>query len=236
MVNYEFFKEISVNQADLIKSFAVFYLIIFSNTVLGLFTCHQVNFIKKNKLVLVCIAFLLFYFLVTMASENGNIEFIPPIQKLIHTVFFFILFLVTTRLDFRVMVVVLALIFIIYFIEINKDYYLDLNKNVDNNNEKNIYEQHKKYWITLDYPYKIRLFPVETKDFVIINKIEYILYLFIYLLLILGFIAYTGEIKDTLVNRKNITWWDVFTDTEICNLKERRSFIHYLKVGVGVKP
>ena len=236
MVNYEFFKEISVNQADLIKSFAVFYLIIFSNTVLGLFTCHQVNFLQKNKLVLVCIAFLLFYFLVTIVSETGNIEFIPPIQKLIHTVFYFILFLITTRLDFRVMVAVLALIFIIYFIEINKDYYLDLNKNVNNNNEKNIYEHYKKYWITMDYPYQIRLFPVETEHFVIINKIEYILYSFIYLLLILGFIAYTGEIKDTLVNRKNLTWWDVFTDTEICNLKERRSFIHYLKVGIGIKP
>ena len=236
MVNYEFFKEISVNQADLIKSFAVFYLIIFSNTVLGLFTCHQVNFLQKNKLVLVCIAFLLFYFLVTIVSETGNIEFIPPIQKLIHTVFYFILFLITTRLDFRVMVAVLALIFIIYFIEINKDYYLDLNKNVNNNNEKNIYEHYKKYWITMDYPYQIRLFPVETEHFVIINKIEYILYSFIYLLLILGFIAYTGEIKDTLVNRKNLTWWDVFTDTEICNLKERRSFIHYLKVGIGIRP
>jgi len=236
MVNYDFLKEISVNQADLIKSFAVFYLIVFSNTVLGLFTCHQINFLQKNKIVLVCIAFLLFYFLVTIVSETGNIEFIPPFQKLIHTVFYFIIFLITTRLDFRIMVAVLALIFITYFIEINKDYYLDFKKSVHDNNEKKIYEHYKKYWITLDYPYQLRLFPVETEHFVIINKIEYILYSFIYLLLILGFIAYTGEIKETLVRRKNLTWVDVFTDTEICNLKERKTFIHYLKVGFGVNP
>jgi hypothetical protein len=228
-------KEISASQADLIKSFAIFYLIVFSNTVLGLFTCHQINFFKKTKIVLVCIAFLLFYFLVTIFSKTGNIEFIPPIQKFIHTIFYFIIFLVTTRLDFRIMVAVLVIIFIIYFIEINKDYYLDPNKNVNNNNEKNIYEYYKKYWFTLDYPYKIRLFPVTSAHFVAINKIEYILYLFIYLLLILGFIAYTGELKDTLIKRKNLTWVDVFTDTEICYLKERNTFIHYLKVGIGVK-
>lgn len=229
-------KEISVNQVDLIKSFAVFYLIVFSNTVLGLFTCHQVNFLQKNKLVLLCIAFLLFYFLVTIVSETGNIEFIPPIQKFVHTIFYFIIFLITTRLDFRIMVTVLAVIFIIYFIEINKDYYLDLNKNVHDSNEKNIYNHYKKYWFTLDYPYQIRLFPVTSDHFVIINKIEYILYLSIYLLLILGVIAYAGEIKDTLVRRKNLTWVDVFTNTEICNLEERKSFIHYLKVGFSVKP
>jgi hypothetical protein len=236
MASYEFLKEISANQADLIKSFAIFYLIIFSNTVLGLFTCHQINFLKKNKVVLVCIAFLLFYFLVTTVSETGNIEFIPPIQKFIHTIFYFIIFLITTRLDFRIMVAVLTLIFIIYFIELNKDYYLDLDKSVHNTDEKNIYQHYKKYWITLDYPYHIRLFPVIPEHFVIINKIEYILYSFIYLLLILGFIAYTGEIKETLVKRKNLTWFDVFTDTEICNLKERKSLTHYLKVGIGVKP
>jgi len=236
MVNYNFIKEISVNQADLIKSFAIFYLIIFSNTVLGLFTCHQIHFLQKNKFVLVCIAFLLFYFLATMASETGHIELIPPIQKLIYTIFYFVLFLITTRLDFRIMVTVLAIIFIIYFIEINKDYYLNLYNSIHDNNEKKVYEHYKKYWVTMDYPYQIRLFPVTTKDFVIINKIEYILYLSIYLLLILGFIAYTGEIKDTLVRRKNLTWFDVFTDTEICNLKERKSFIHYLKAGISVKP
>jgi hypothetical protein len=148
---------------------------------------------------------------------------------------YFIIFLITTRLDFRVMLVVLILIFVIYFIEINKDYYLEMGKNIHDKNDKFIYNHYTKHWITLDLPYKIRLLPIQDSHFKIINKIEYILYIFIYILLILGLIAYGGEIKDTLVRRKHLSWIDVFTDTEICNLKERKSFIHYLKIGVGLK-
>ena len=232
MVNLDFFKEISIGQSELIKSVAVFYLIIFTNTVLGLFTCEQINLIKKNKTVLVFIAFILFYFLVTLASKTENRQFIPPIQKLIYTVFYFMIFLITTRLDFRVMFAVLALIFTIYFIEINKNYYLELGKTIEDTNDKKNYDQYTKYWVTLDYPYKIRLFPVRSEDFIIINKIEYVLYSLIYILLILGFIAYRGEIKDTLVKNKHLSWLDVFTDTEICKLNERKPFWHYIKIGL----
>jgi len=231
MVKHEFLKEISIRQSDLINSFAIFYLIILSNTVLGLFTCHQINFIKKNKHVVIIIAFLLFYFLVTLGSVTGNLKFIPPIQKFIHSIIYFLIFLITTRLDFRVMFAVLVLIFTIYFIEINKDYYLELGKTIHDKKEKNIYDQYTKYWITLDYPYKIRLFPLRAEHFIVINKIEYVLYSLIYLLLILGFIAYCGEIKDTLVKNKHLSWIDVFTDTEICKLNEKKSFWHYLKIG-----
>ena len=148
---------------------------------------------------------------------------------------YFIIFLITTRLDFKVMIIVLMLVFIIYFIELNKDYYLELGKNIRNKNDKSLYTHYTKHWITLDFPYKIRLLPIQEAHFKIINKIEYILYIFIYILLILGLIAYGGEIKDTLVRKKNLTWIDVFTDTKICNLNERKSFIHYLKIGLGLK-
>lgn len=232
---FDFLNEISITQADLIKSFAIFYLIIFSNTVMGLFTCHQITFLQKNKTILLFIAFLLFYFLVTLVSNTGFLEFIPPLQKLLYTFLYFCIFLITTRLDFRVMFLVIILIFLIYFIELNKDYYLELGKTIHDKNEKSIYNNYTKYWLTLDFPYKIRSFPIQDTHFKIINKIEYILYIFIYILLILGLISYGGEIKDTIGRKKNLTWIDVFTDTEICNLKERKSFIHYLKIGLGLK-
>jgi len=232
---FEAFNEISIYQADLIKSFAIFYLIIFSNTVLGLFTCHQIQMLQKNKMLLIIIAFLLFYFLVTVVSETGYLEFIPPLQKLLYAFVYFFIFLITTRLDFRVMLAVLMLIFVIYFIELNKDYYIELGKTIQNKNDKLIHNDYTKYWLTLDFPYKIRLFPLKNEHFIIINKIEYILYIFIYILLIVGLIAYGGEIKDTLVRRKNLSWIDVFTDTEICNIKERKSFMHYVKLGLGLK-
>lgn len=232
---FEAFNEISIYQADLIKSFAIFYLIIFSNTVMGLFTCHQLQIFQKNKIVLLVIAFLLFYFLVTVVSETGYLEFIPPLQKLIYAFVYFFIFIITTRLDFRVMFAVLIIIFVIYFIELNKDYYVELGKTIQNKNDKSIYNDYTKYWLTLDFPFKIRLFPLQKDHFIIINKIEYMLYIFIYILLIVGLIAYGGEIKDTLVRRKNLSWIDVFTDTEICNLNERKSFMHYVKLGLGMK-
>ena len=232
---FNFLNEISTTQADLIKSFAIFYLIIFSNTVMGLFTCHQITLLQKNKTILLFIAFLLFYFLVTLVSNTGFLEFVPPMQKLIYTFMYFIIFLITTRLDYRVMIMVLILIFTIYFIELNKDYYLELGKNIHDKNDKSIYNHYTKYWVTLDFTYKIRLFPINNTHFKIINKIEYILYIFIYILLILGLIAYGGEIKETLIRKKNLTWIDVFTNTTICNLKERKSFIYYLKTGLGLK-
>jgi hypothetical protein len=54
-------------------------------------------------------------------------------------------------------------------------------------------------------------------------------------LLIIGFISYGGEIHDTVSRSKNLTWFDVIGDTGLCKLKDRRSFWHYFKVGLGLK-
>ena len=81
------FKEISLYQADLLKSVAIFYLLILGNFITGLFTCNQKNFVINNKTVQTIIAFGLFYFLVTLVSETGNLEFLPPIQKLLYISF-----------------------------------------------------------------------------------------------------------------------------------------------------
>jgi hypothetical protein len=81
----------------------------------------------------------------------------------------------------------------------------------------------------------VRLFPVKKSDFIIINKIETVIYYLIIFLLVIGFISYGGEIHDTLKRTNNLTWIDIITDTSICRLKDRRSFWHYLKVGLGIK-
>ena len=86
----ELFKEISTRQADLIKSFAIFYLLLVGNYIVSsIFTCFQINFIKKNKVLQLFIAFLLFYFLVTLVSDTGKLEYTPPIEKLIYSIFYF---------------------------------------------------------------------------------------------------------------------------------------------------
>jgi hypothetical protein len=227
--------EISQNQADLIKSFAIFYLLLVGNYVgTSIFTCFQITYIQKNKWLQILISFLLFYFLVTLVSDTGKLEFTPPIEKFVYSIFYFIGFLVVMRLDMRISALVLLLIFIIYFLELNKDFYLDRGNNIDNPVDQDIYNSNR-YWITFNWPFKIRLFKVNNGDFKIINQIETIIYYIIIFLLVIGFIAYGGEIHDTVKKTKNLTWVDIVTDTDICRLKDRKSFLHYLKVGLGLK-
>ena len=231
----DIFKEISVGQADLIKSFAIFYLLLVGNYIgTSIFTCFQINFIKNNKTLQLIIAFLLFFFLVTLISNTGKLEYTPPIQKLLYSLFYFLGFLVVMRLDILLSLCVLFLIFLIYFIELNKDFYLEAGDQIHNPLDKDIYLKNQ-YWFTLNWPFNVRLFPVKKSDFIIINKIETVIYDLIIFLLVIGFISYGGEIHDTLKRTDNLTWIDIITDTSICRLKDRRSFWHYLKVGLGIK-
>ena len=80
--------EISIYQTDLIKSLAIFYLIVFSNFVTNLFTCYQTRIIVNSKLLQYLLGFFLFYFLVTI-----DLIAIPPIQKFIYTIVYYLFFI-----------------------------------------------------------------------------------------------------------------------------------------------
>jgi hypothetical protein len=221
--------DISATQADLIKSFALFYLLLVGNFVAkSIFTCVQINHIQKHNWLQILIAFLLFYFLVTVISDTGKVKFIPPIEKLFNSLFYFMGFLILMRLDVTISVLVLILIFILYFIELNKDFYLETDIQIDTDT------YNYKYWITFDWPYKIRWFKVKLTDFSMLNKVETVIYYTIICLLVVGFISYGGEIRDTVKNNKTLTWIDVITDTEICRLQNRKSVWHYLNSGLGL--
>lgn len=226
--------EISLYQADLLKSVAIFYMLILGNFITGLFTCNQKNFVQRNKIVQVIIAFTLFYFLVTLVSNTGNLELIPPIQKLLYTVGYFFIFLLSMRLDFRVMVAIISLVVLIYFIEMNKEYYLELRETINNKEDQKVYDDHA-YWITMDWPFRIRLFPINDDQFSFINKFESILYYFIIIFIVLGLIAYRGEITIAMRKRNDLSWFDVFNDTHKCKIAERLPFLHYVKVGIGLE-
>ena len=52
--------EISATQADLIKSFAIFYLLLVGNYIgTSIFTCFQIRYIKAHKWIQLLISFLL---------------------------------------------------------------------------------------------------------------------------------------------------------------------------------
>jgi hypothetical protein len=240
-INIFYMKEEMINntftyQADMIITFAMFYMIILSNNIRGIFTCRQTTFFEKNKPLVYLTSFVLFYFLASLVSNTQGLRYVPPIHKLLYTFVYFLIFLITTRLDFKITFVVLALIFFIYFIELNKNFYLN-HKDSENNDlePSKLQKEYSKHWITLDYPFKIRLFHVKSNHFVLIDKLEKMLYVLIYILVILGLIAYGGEIKDTLKNKKDLSWFDVFADTDICNLQDRRPLYHYIKLGLGLK-
>jgi len=232
---FEFINEISDNQADLIKSFAIFYLLTVGNYIGDtIFTCYQVKFIKIHKYLQLFIAFVLFYFLVTLVSDTGKKEYTPPIEKLLYSFVYFIGFIFVMRLDMRISFIVLALIFAIYFLELNQDFYTERGATITNNEDKQIYNDNQ-YWITFDWPFRVRLFPVKKEDFVIINKLETVIFYTIVILLAVGFISYGGEIKDTL-NRtnKNLTWLDVILDSKVCKIKNKKPFWEYFKIGLGL--
>ena len=212
---------------------AIFYLLILSNFITGLFTCNQKHFIQNNNFVQAIVAFGLFYFLVTLVSNTGNLEVIPPIQKLIYTFVYFFIFLISIRLDFRVMVAIICLVVLVYFIELNKEYYLELGSTLTNNDDKKVYNDHA-YWITLDWPFKVRLFPINPEQFSIINKVENVLYYFIIIFMGLGLIAYRGEITIAMKKRNDLSWFEVFTDTHKCKIAQRLPFLHYVSVGLGL--
>jgi len=229
-----YINEISQNQADIIKSFAIFYLLLVGNFIgTSIFTCNQINNLKQHKWLQLLIAFFLFYFLVTLLSGTGTLEYTPPIEKFVYSIFYFIGFLIVMRLDMKISVLVLFLIFSIYFLELNKDFYLEGGSQIINASDQDIYNKNQ-YWITLDWPYKIRLFKIDKNDFTTINQIETIIYYFIIFLLVVGFISYGGEIRDTLKKSNYLSWIDVITDTDICRLQDRKSFFHYFKVGMGL--
>lgn len=220
-------------QSDLFITIAMFYMIILSNTVKNIINCHEIHFLENNKYIILLTAFILFYFLCSIVSNTGHLKYVPPIQKLLYTIVYFFILLLTTRLDFKITLAVLGLIFLIYFIQVNKKFYSkNLKSNSVSNSPKNDYAN---YWITSDYPFKIRMVRFDKKHLEIINIIEQALYILIYVLIILGVISYGGEIKDTLIHKKNVTWVDVLFSNTLCNIKDRRSFMHYLKLGIGLK-
>jgi hypothetical protein len=221
----DLFNEITYTQADMVKSFAVFLMIIFAARIGdSLINCEQLVFLEKSKWFNLTASFFLFYFLVTIFSNTGNFEHITPIVKFVYSIVYFLVFIIVMRLDMRVSFFVFVLIFTIYFIELNKDYYLD-DKNKTYTN---------KYLISINWPFKLELIPINKEFLSVLNKIENVLYYIILLLLVLGFISYGGEIKDTVKSSK-LTWVDVITDTKFCKIKDRKGFWHYFKMGLGLK-
>ena len=230
-----FSKGITDVQSDLFKSFAIFYLLIVGAYIGdGIFTCYQRRFITQHHNVQLGIAFVSFYFLVILVSDSGNLQLTPPVERILYALVYFIGFLVMMRLDPTISVAVLVAIFLIYFIEQNKEYYLEKGKKISGREDREAYLE-KQYWITMDWPVKVRLFKVHRDDFDIVNIVEQVIYYIAIILLVIGFVAYSGEVKHTLRTNKNMSWLQVITDANICKLKKDKALWDNFLIGLGLE-
>ena len=221
-------------EQDIITSLAIFYIILYAHFNIDLFTCFQRSFITKNIYIQYIIGFFSLYFLVTLFSKTGQLSFVPPIQKLLHTFVYYIIFLGSIRLDSRIMVATIFLILLVYFIQLNITYY---EKGLSNNISKKdalLYDNYK-YWITFDYPIQLRLIKVNSRQLKLLSVVNNILFFIIICLILFGFICYGGEVKDLIKHNKSLTWIKVITDTSICKIKQSKSLWYYFKTGLGIK-
>ena len=55
------------------------------------------------------------------------------------------------------------------------------------------------------------------------------------ILILIGFISYGGEVRDTLVKNKILTWKNVILDRGLCNLKNKKTIYQNFMTGLGIK-
>jgi hypothetical protein len=168
-------------QIDILKILFVFYLLIFSAQIHNIFTSLNIKILTKNIVLQYILIFLVFFFLVSSISNTKKLRDIEPIQKLIYSIFYFILFILTLKINGILRNIIFILLIICYFLDMNHDHYFNLLKNKNNTN--------KYYWITWKYP-KINMYPVKMSQLSILTQINtYIIYT-IFILFIIGIIPF----------------------------------------------
>jgi len=226
-----------IMQQDIITSIAIFYIILYSHFNVELLGCYQKNLINNNTFIKYGLGFICLFFLVTLFSKTGQMSYVPPIQKLIHTFVYYIIFLLSLRLDYRVSGLAICLILFTYFLELNVNFFEQRIQEHNTNPSKEPEALYNKYnhWLTLDYPVKVNLFPVTKQQLTALTYLDSILFYIIIGILIFGFICYGGEIKDKLKGNKSLTWLKVITDTNDCKIKDAKPLLYYFKQGLGIK-
>jgi len=215
---------------DVMKILAVSYVVMFSAFMVNTLTCYQQKLIEKHWYIKYIFVFLTIYICVTLQDDSLNIDKMPPNQKFLASLVFFTLFITFIRLDIFVNVLIVVLTFIYYFIELNKSYYFE---DINYLERKDPNGTQYGYWITIDFPIKIRLFPINAMDETRLIIVQTIIAYAVALLLVIGLISYAGELKDAM-RKKNLTWLGVLFDTKLCKLSDRLPLWKYFKTGLGV--
>jgi hypothetical protein len=110
---------------DLIVVIVTFYGMLYGSQLSSLYTCQENKFLNNHAWVQYTISFGIFYFVCIIVTSN--FAGFPPIQKLINCLIYFVTFILLNRLDYRLVLIVLFLIAVVYFNFLNKQYYFTVS-------------------------------------------------------------------------------------------------------------
>jgi len=184
-------------EIDIMKIIFAFYLLIYSAELDSIFKCVKIDYISKNVVIKYIVIFLIFFFLVSYVTDTPQLDDINPIEKLIYSIFYFSLFIITLRIDNKIRNIIILLLTITYFLDLSYSHYFYL---INKKNPKD------EYWITWKYP-KINYFQVNSNHLSFINQLNIFIIKLIYILIAVGFVLYLNEIKK--LRNKKISWFDI---------------------------
>lgn len=198
-----YIKTITPKHSHIIKSFGVFYLLSVGNLIgASILSDSSIYYIRRHKTLRYLLSFLLFYFLVIIVTDKGKLDFIPPIEKLFQSFFYYSIFFMIMSFDIRITTTLIALNFVSFFIELNKTFYLNIKTKSSEIEDNNIYNDHN-YWITINWPFRFRLGKITDDDFILIDKIASVIFYLSVCLLVIGITELLFRNKNYLNKQMN---------------------------------
>lgn len=103
------------------KSIFVLYLIISGNFLANLFGCQTQELMNNNMAMKHLLGFMTMYFFVVLVDSESKLGDTPSVQLLI-TLVFYVMFMITTRMDYKWWVAFILLLSVIYILQVYKDH------------------------------------------------------------------------------------------------------------------
>lgn len=120
------------------KSIFVLYLIISGNFLANLFGCRTQEALGNNMFLKHLLGFMTMYFFVVLVDSNSKLSDSPQTQ-LLYTMLFYIIFIMTTRMDYKWWIVFIIGLSLIYILEVYKGH----KKTKEEDSKK--YEEYQRY-------------------------------------------------------------------------------------------
>jgi amino acid transporter len=236
--SHTYLNDMSQYKSDMIRSFTIFYLLIIVGYVApGVLNLFHIKHIEKSHWIQLILSFMLFFYLVTLVTTSNEIKNMVPIEKLVYSIVYFIIFVLLMRFNIYIFAIIISLVFISYFIEINKHFFftkhktgiVEINKHNGNDNER-------EYWISFDIPFKIRLCPVYESQYDTIVIVGNLLYYFVAFLYMIGFIEYIGKVTEVFKLNPHETFAEILlNDKHLYNVNVKDQFWFFVQKGLFLR-